>query len=173
MLRFIGHSFIPTSFSSSSSSSSCSSYSSFSVSTSRLMSGSEGRMGTRTNERRERVRNDERRWMQFSSSFSLLLSLPLSLSLSRPVFSRQAITGFRDPLLNLQSVQETRALTYRSRARLRNTRDRSIEKRSIESWIHVVFAGRSSPLLLLSRARFACDAVVDVVESTISPLPSS
>ena len=95
--------------------------------------------------------------------------LPPSLSLSRPVFSRQPITGFRDPLLNLQSVQETRALTYRSRARLRNTRDRSIASRSIESWIHVVFAGRSSPLLLLSRARFACDAVVDVVESTISP----
>lgn len=50
-------------------------------------------------------------------------------------------TQFRS--LRRRYSRHARALTYDSRARLRNTRDRSVASRSIRSWIHVVFALRS------------------------------
>lgn len=71
-------------------------------------------------------------------------------------------------LVPFQLTRRNRALTYYSRARLRNTRDRSIEKRSIESWIHVVFALRSLASRSFFCLRLGSLAMPDVVESNPS-----
>lgn len=67
----------------------------------------------------------------------------LSVSFSWQLLYLEIIlfTQFRS--LCRRYTRHARALTYHSRARLRNTRDRSVASRSIRSWIHVVFALRS------------------------------
>lgn len=143
----------------------------FFVSTSRLMSRSKGLAHVRMSAEREMSRR-----ASVDAIFFLLLLLLLSTplhpgnSLFSGVFEADHLGQIPSEFTVGATYKTDRgALTYYSRARLRNTRDRSIASRSIESWIHVVFAARCC-LHFSFCLRLGSLAMPDVVESNLSSL---
>lgn len=118
------------------------------LSSSRLMSGSEARAHVRTSIECE-----------MSVGGCNFLPPPSLAPLPRRTLSL-LFPEPRDSDLSLRSISgslQDRGLTYNSRARLRNTRDRSVDRSRAASMLFLPFAAPWR-LLLLSWARFACDA---------------